>query len=382
MLKMMKKMIGYVMGHVKNDKITIKGKIMRSFHFIFLLSNLFISAFLHGAIIRNGGNLQMGDDIMEFCLAKLLSMKYDVPLYHTRFRQYQLFKLDLLEQKLSTDDPPMYQKMPNGAFPKMVKPIVSDNDVIAYKNEDALLYTTARTYVSFVSPEELAILKSEIQLKKVPPIKPLPQGIITVAVHIRRGNGGGQHYDGELSSQQLFDYDRSQVLYRSDFEYFPFDYEGYQRKNGHLIRKKVSVDRVNGWETRFPPLQFFIDQIKKLSDDLENVPLYVAICTDDRDPINMIEMLKQAVNKPNIIFDYEDQRHLSYLERVWYDLYILSRTDVLIRSQSNFSKAAELMGNHKLIIYPLTYQWNYNKLIMTQIVVNGSLSSLKSKKEN
>ena len=142
-----------------------------------------------------------------------------------------------------------------------------------------------------------------------------------------RGNGGGAHYDGEVSSQQLFDYDRSQVRYRTDFESLPFDYEGYQRRGGHLIRKRTIVDRVSGWETRFPPLQFYIDQIIKLSNDLGNPPLFISICTDDKNPEELVQTIRQKIDKPNIIIDYEDYRNLSYTDRVWRDLYILSIYD-------------------------------------------------------
>lgn len=328
----------------------------------FLLCSFLISAFLHGAIIRNGGNLQMGDDIMEVCMAKLLSMKYGIAFYHSKFMHHQLFKLDELDQKL-----------PDNIQPREAIMVHGEHNVASNKDRDVLLYTTVRTRVNYVSPEEYAIIKKDFQLKENPPVKPLPEGMIPVSVHIRSGNGGGAHYDGEKSSEQLFDYDRAQVFYNNNFESFPFDYEGYQRSNGHLIRKRSSVDRMPGWETRFPPLQFYIDQIIKISDDLGNPPLYVSICTDDRQPEVVVDTIRNAVNRPNIIIDWEDYRDLSFTDRVWRDLHILSRADILVRPQSNFSKTAELIGNHKMIIYPLAHRWDGNRLIMTHIVIKGSL---------
>ena len=332
-----------------------------------IVSIFFVSSCLNAAMIRNGGNLQMGDNVTEFCLAKILSMKYGITFYHSKFPHHQLFMLDNLEQKWPDDM----------KDPARVIAVSSDQDVIAHKDQNVLLYSTVTTRVNFVSPEEFAVIKRDFQLKENPPVKPLPEGVISVGVHIRRGNGGGAHYDGEVSSQQLFDYNRSQVWYRTDFESLPFDYEGYERRGGYLIRSRISVDRVPGWETRFPPLQFYIDQIIKLSDDLGNPPLFVSICTDDKQPELLIQTIKQAINKPNIIIDYEDYRNLSYTDRVWRDLYILSRADVMIRPQSNFSRTAELIGNHKLVIYPLVHHWDGNRLIMTQVVLNGSLKSLR-----
>jgi len=45
-------------------------------------------------------------------------------------------------------------------------------------------------------------------------------------------------------------------------------------------------------------------------------------------------------------------------------LYGMSRFDILIRSSSYFSRVAELMGNHKIIIYPVTSYWQKDKLIV------------------
>lgn len=333
-----------------------------------VITSFLISTCLQSAIIRNGGNLQMGDDIMEVCMAKLLSMKYGITFYHSKFMHYQLFKLDELDQKL-----------PDNMQPREAIMVYGEYNVASNMDRDVLLYTTVRTRVNYVSPEEYAIIKRDFQLKENPSVKPLPENVISVGVHIRSGNGGGMHYDGEKSSEQLFDFDRTQVFYNTSFESFPFDYEGYQRSNGHLIGKRGSVDRVPGWETRFPPLQFYIDQIIKISNDLGNPLLYVSICTDDKQPEIIIDMIKKAVNRPNIIIDWEDYRNLSFTDRVWRDLHILSRADILVRPQSNFSKTAELIGNHKLVIYPLVHRWDGNRLIMTQIVLNGSLEGLLSK---
>lgn len=60
----------------------------------------------------------------------------------------------------------------------------------------------------------------------------------------------------------------------------------------------------------------------------------------------------------------------------------MSRFDILIRSQSYFARAVELIGNFKLVFYPLKFKWLQNKLIMTTVVLNGSTSNLKIKNYN
>lgn len=323
-----------------------------------------------GAIIINGGSLQMGDNIAEFCLAKVWALKYGIPFYYNNFIAADLFMLSVLEQ----EKPSSYNHQ---AYPHIS--LTKEDEFIRNKDRNVVFYTNLRTKINDIRPEHIAALKKDLQLREIPHIKELPDNIITVAVHIRKGNGGGKIYDGELASQQEFEHDRTQINYRTHYENFPFDWYEYERHNGTLIRKKraTSSDQVVGWETKFPPNQFFIDQIVKLSNDLQNSPLFVTVCTDDKNPDELIKTLKQCVNKPNVYFDYENERHLPYLDQMWHDLYRLSRTNVLIRSQSYFSRTAELMGNHKVVIYPLRHRWSGKKLIMHEVVIKGSIQNLQ-----
>ena len=50
----------------------------------------------------------------------------------------------------------------------------------------------------------------------------------------------------------------------------------------------------------------------------------------------------------------------------------MSQFEILIRSSSYFSRVAELMGNHKLIIYPISSHWQQNKLIIDTIGIRIS----------
>ncbi len=338
---------------------------------LFIVCGFLSSFLLQGeAIITNGGALQMGDSVAGFWLAQILAEKHHIPFYYNQF-----VYSDLLDE--SNFITPLIGDLNNRPWVN----IRSEDDIIRNKEADVILYTDILSRIDFIAPEEFARFKKKFILKAVPPIKDLPKNIITVAVHIRKGNGGGLHYDGEQSSIQEFEFDRSQVQYLFNYENYAFEWGDYQRINGHLLENKefcrAVVDRVGDWETKFPPNQFYIDQIIKLSNDLLNVPMHVVICTDDKNPEKLVQIIKQKVNKPhNIVIEYENDRHLPFRDRVWRDLYTLSRCDVLIRGQSYFSRTAELIGNHKLVMYPLKYYWDGDKLIMHKIVVKGSINSL------
>ena len=56
----------------------------------------------------------------------------------------------------------------------------------------------------------------------------------------------------------------------------------------------------------------------------------------------------------------------------------MSQCDGLIRSQSYFTRTAELMGNHKFIFFPMKYTWQDNKMIATKIYAKNYLEFLES----
>lgn len=320
------------------------------------------------AIITNYPAIQFGDSVSNFALAKILSIKYELPFYYCDFPHSTL--LDLNERMIDRE---LLNKLPHVL-------LNTEEDIRRNKDQNVILYAQLVTKIDHVSQQELLTLKKCLKLKQIPSVTSLPMDLITVAVHIRKGNGGGEIYDGEQSSLQEFNYDPSTVEYLTNYESFAFDWDDYQRENDHLINRSIqkgAVDRQRYWETKFPPNQYYIDQIKKISDILGNIPIFVSICTDDKNPIGLVQRIKEIVNKSNIIFDYKDNRNLSHHERMRCDLYLLSRTDILIRGQSYFSRAAELIGSHKIIIYPLRHIWEHNKLIMNKIIIKGDLNQIK-----
>ncbi len=336
--------------------------------------------------ITNDVSVQLGDGLINFSIAKILALKYPdkIELLYRPFMHHELFALETCEKKLDY----------NSQFSKTVF-VRSDEDIINNKEDNVLFIATLGTKVNSIDDSLIKELKKVVKLKKIPKINELPDDLITVAVHIRKGNGGGAIYDGEQSSLQIFDFERSQVKYVNDFFNYPFDWESYQRKDNILNNIQLKNykdyaekwtcegkprDRVDYFQVKLPPDQFYIDQIKKLSHDLNNSKLFVQIFTDDRNPFELLERIKENINLPNVTICYENNWQFSFHERVEQDLFGLSRTDILIRPQSNFSRMAELIGNHKIVIYPLEFSWvENNKLVMDKIVIKGNIDNLKNK---
>ena len=228
----------------------------------------------------------VGDNVIRVVLCKILSLKYNIPFYYDSFLHSDLFVFDSREQRLPNKN----------TFLKQIAAITEKNILDNMREKNILFFAQLNTKIDYINPEWISEIKKGLQLKQIPNVKQLPKDKISVAVHIRKGNGGGEFYDGEQSSIQIFNYDRSIVKYLK-IDNYAFDWQEYIRKDDQVktINQKKYKDQqrqnkntVDGnfyWETKFPPEQFYIDQIKKVSEIYDNLPIFVQIFTDDKNPV-------------------------------------------------------------------------------------------------
>ena len=333
------------------------------------------------------GKTFVGDGICAYSIAKILSLRHKLPFTYSLFDHHDLFVLSDIEKN--------EKDYPLSDIPSIV--IRNENEIIDNSNENIIFTTFLRTILNYVSAEDILELKKGVKLKQIPHhVKALPSVIPSVAVHIRKGNGGAQYCEGSITSQQEFEFDKSMVIYREDYENFPFDWTQIERRNGyffieHEYEKAKPTDiptifnEITGlpfYENmdttlyngiKFPPNQYYIDQIIKISDDLKNKDIFVQIVTDDKNPELLLEKIKNKVNRKNIHFYYANHRDLSFRDQIWHDLYYMSRTDIFVRGESSFARTAELLGNHKMIISPLRNQFIDNKNLIIEICIKGKI---------
>lgn len=180
----------------------------------------------------------------------------------------------------------------------------------------------------------------DILRKKIKPLNPineieLPNDRITVALHVRKGGG----YDEKLLSLQFYGDPTTDEMSR-------------QCVCGSHSRDFTDI----GYTVKLPPDQFYVQQIKALSEMYNDAPLYVHLFTDDQNPQALIDRYNHAVGKKNIAYGCRQSgnRHDA---NILDDLFNMIRFDCLIRSGSNFPQIAQLLGNYQVVLYPKRAEW-------------------------
>ncbi len=313
-------------------------------------------SFILSSIITSRAPGRLGDHLIAYCKATYFSLKYGIPIKQECFEHSDEFTLSLFNNGKTNDDD----------HPQIL--VESETDIMSHKDKNRIfivdLFTSLqgdrefKHYDFFIDEvyEKMIqdpVLEQEIK-KLLSPIKafPIPQfpdQAISIAVHIRKGTG----VDSPLASAQIFD---TSALHKSDQNEF---IEGADA----------------GFPLKFPPEQYYIDQIKRLADIFKEQNLFVTIFTDDSDPTQLLERIKQTCNNPRIIFSLSNNDN--WKQKVVEDLFMMASFDCLIRSCSHYAGVAQLLGNHKIIINPTKYEWENGCLVITETQI-----TTRSKKTN
>ncbi len=296
--------------------------------------------------LHKGPN-RLGDTLMRYVVDKNVSICLNIPLYYDPFEYSERLNLSKLEYSTKKFKLPNYQK--KRAF--NAKNLFVEKG-FAYFGLLDKGYLSARMIHEFKQdlPFIEYLRKAISPIEKLPLIYP-PKDIFSAAVHIRKGLG----FDGLQSSRQLDDP-------RLDQE---------QQKEGRPPNGRNGIDCV--FPLKFPPEQYYVDQIKELAHQLDYQPLYVFIFTDHPNPSVLTYRIKRAVGLPNITYGCR-QGSNRHDQNVLIDLFSMSYNfDSLIRpGDSAFSIIAHLLGDHQVVIYPTTFKRSGNciKIVEAQLDIN------------
>ncbi len=280
---------------------------------------------------------RFGDRLIAYAAAKWISYKFNIPLLYKPFHYSFMLQLSRDEKKYSQEIAKQFRKKLE---------IGSNRDVIKHGKNNVLFiirgvyfriagYRSLEQTIKCMLQDKYFVTELQNMIQPIDPLPQisLPQDKVTVAVHVRKGGG----FDRPLCS----------IQYYSNSSKFPADKQ---------------------WPIKFPPEQYYVDQIKRITTLFDDVPLFMYIFTDDPNPLGLVNRIKEAVNKENITFSCRQSGN-AHNGHVIEDFYNMSRFDCLIRPGSHFGISAQLLGNHKVIIYPKHWKWEGRKLIIDEVSI-------------
>lgn len=315
---------------------------------------------------------QMGDNLIAYSIAKWISWKYKLPLIYQQFphsnsfifhdKEYfdksllEVYNKNTIKLEYFTQDSfkkdalyaatinrshdlnwnnynnlideftitqysiPVNPKITNeNVFDNMyVDPKITDEKIL-YQGKDERGYFDHLFMASRKNPNFLAELRTLISPKQKITYLNLPKDKISVAIHIRMF--------GEFEKYS---------------QHFP----------------SIAINA--------PPIDFYIDQLKRLSTLLGNVPLFVYVFTNHSNPLVLVQEMKNNLTRFNNI-TLASRNKNNRDETLIEDLFLMSKFDCLIRPNSSFSMVAQLIGNHKITLYPKRGFWKNKKLYFDKI---------------
>jgi len=292
-------------------------------------------------ITNNIGGGRLGDQLLVYVKAKWFSYYYKTDFVLTPFDGFEQFRFFSSERhilpgvaaKILLDDE------------KLLLQSQEEQETVLYHvhlHSKSLLWGDWYDHTTWYGCVDDAHFKSHIQdmLQPVANVSllQLPTDRVTVALHVRRGGG----FDKPTLSPSMV------------------------QKWWYKLRYIAYADQAA--PLKFAPDSFYCTALRMLSEMLNHVPMYVYIFTDDFDPSAIARAYQDALNMPQVTFDFRLTEH-GPDQHVVDDIVNMSRFDCLIRPESSFSKVADIMGNHAIILFPHAKRWEGNTLHITHITV-------------
>lgn len=317
--------------------------------YLFCLKITFILCLSPSVYAKNGVTYditgRLGDNIMTFCQHKWLTHCHDnLDLHVPDFTYKEYFGLSQSERDCSATS--QYRRritlakesdlstsidgyLYNGSFYMQLNGVSNRDELGDFLFKKSIEDHNYGTHI-----------RQALSLQNINLNFELPTDRITVAVHIRKG---------------------------CDFDY-PLFSKQYQDDAHALERNKTYSDHHHC--LKFPPEQFYAEQIEKLYTYLDKAPLYVRIFSDAPEPEKILKRLQHYLGTENdIIFSTEQSDFLRPASLIT-DIYAMSMFDYLIRSESHFPWISQMIGNHKGIIRPVACAWEGAYLKMTRILID------------
>lgn len=142
------------------------------------------------------------------------------------------------------------------------------------------------------------------------------------------------------------------------------------RRGGSLEKSPLSADgKIEGFfdnYAKFAPDNYYIEQIKFISELLDHKKLYVHIFTDENNPKDIVDKYEKLIGLDNITFGYRQEEN-SHNTNVLEDFFNIMHFDCLIMPTSNFSYIASKLGNFSITIGVEEFSWKNNIFVANKL---------------
>lgn len=357
-----------------------EGKLMKRFlltYCIFVnifVGHGFIYSHQHHAIVYNIESWRrLGDAITTVCKTFYFSQVFDLPIY---FRNFPYFDQFALSHGAKIITPEIEKKFSKKIIIKKETDIsenINSKESILFEchflSETPSIYLLTRKYPEF----ELLVKNAFRPLVEIPSL-PKPPAVITVGLHVRKGGG----FDRPLKSKQEYEathslpkgfYIKKCAPNGSHEDIWPLKWPigpMYIESVKKYIHKKTNFSDYI-WPVKFPCDQYYIDQLKELTTIMPTKNFLVYLFTDDPEPEKIMERYAaQLTRYPRIIFSYR-QSNNHHTKNVIEDLFALAECDCLISASSSFASAAQLLGKHQVLMFPIWAVTFPDKIVISKV---------------
>ena len=302
-----------------------------------IIACLYNCALLSKSAITNLPGSRLGDHLISYCKTKWIAYVFDLEYLYNPFDQSDKFALHDLEKNL-------YNKRVAKKYKKNIRLSKIPNKL----HPNALYVSHYGTFIPDINPrsfDNLTITDAHfLDMLKVYLAPRYPMQLIepptdkkSIAVHVRKGGG----FDPPLLSKSNYTY----------------------------TKKQQWADKI--WPTKFPPISYYIQQIRYIYHYYNNQDLYVFIFTDDQNPLAIVDIFKREIPFSNIEFDCRYGDH-AYKNTTLEDFFSIPLFNCLIRPNSGFSVCAHLLGDFEVAISPKSHYWNntYDTLVIDEVFID------------
>jgi hypothetical protein len=329
---------------------------------IIVIATIFLTAqqiLTKNAIVPCEWDGRLGDQIMLYMATKYVAMTYDMNFFYREFKNSDKFMLSRYDKKFDSSIRKNY---------KHIISIKNFQDLESIKNNSNALFVLQWGLVSgdtrtsifekkYFNAQFLAHMQQMLTLINPlnQPILEIPAGHISIAVHVRKGEG----FDIPLQSIQIYKNNGD------DHEQLQSILQKTPHVQNKLDNRQKSSDQI--WPSKFPPEQYYIDQINNLTKLLADKKIIIYIFSDSLDPASLTKRIKAHCSRKDLTFVTVTG---IWQNSLFFDLYAMSECDCLICSTSMLSYAAEIIGNHAVVIRPYTHEWQGNILYIKESKIN------------